>query len=47
MEEAFRAQLGSRAIPVSLMLDRAADGKHYGPLTHQAVAEFMLGHLTK
>jgi hypothetical protein len=45
MEEAFRNQLGSRAIPVSLLLDRAADGKHYGPLTHQAVAEFMLEFL--
>jgi hypothetical protein len=41
MEEEFRNQLGSVAIPQTLMIDRAADNKHYGPATHQAIADFI------
>lgn len=45
MEEEFRNQLGSVAIPQSLMIDRAADNKHYGAATNRAIADFMLKFL--
>lgn len=47
MEETYRTVLGSLAVPKNLMLDRAADDKHYGARTHKGTAEFMLAHLKK
>lgn len=47
MEDKFRNKLGSLDIPNSLHLDRAADNKHYGPLTNQATAEYILKSLAR
>lgn len=47
MEDAYRDKLNSIAIPVSLHLDRAADNKHYGPLTNKATADYILETLAR
>lgn len=41
----FREQLSATAIPVDLIVDRAADGRHYGKQTHENIAKYMLDHV--